>query len=1056
MMLWNMFMAGLFVSLNLLALAASQQENNRRLEPNADLRQRYQSKRGHTGRINHIRGLNLDEDTLPRDVARRVTIQCSTEPLFRCSSCAEALQIEQDTIITSILEQYPKGSLIASSRKIANAIFMYLPLTEDDQAVDRFVTSLPGVLGLYAGEDFHPNVAEVVEYIGANDARDTYCVTGKGVRVAVLDDGIDYTHIALGGPGTTAAFAAAFGSSISSIENTQRDGLFPTARVVDGSDFVGDTFSTGDFDIQAQPDDDPIDIKGHGTAVASAILAVAPLVDLVGIKVCLTAADGGCPDFAILLAIEFALDPNGDGNMDDKVDILNFSLGVPYTSGYYSLVARAFDDIFEMGVLTIVASGNEGNIPFVLGGVGKPTNAISVGATGNPQTPFANTVVSYSSRGPGENNSIKPDIVAPAGFSMAKAGSGNLYFRASGTSFSAPIVAGAVALLKERCPECSPFAIRTIIMNNADPTVKYFRSSDLRAPVSLVGSGEVQVNKALEAEFYAYCVEEAQPSLSLGLIDATRDLIIRKTIRIVNLSSNAQSLNLGFLFREQQDDDSGAIAISFSRSSVTLGADCGSAVQVEVEFRITASLAPPNVMTSGGTVADDYELLDRQEFDGWITVSSVEKDISLPFLALLRQAADVTVLNPVLPDINGSPVEVPVGLVNNGAGVAQIDSYQLLFVSEDDPENARGSDDPPSDFRYIGYRVLPVFETDCDYLLEFAITTWERTQRLYLHHFEIRIDIDGDLEPEWVLYNTGPIYKSDTVDCRLRNKITGEEECTGFAVDHSTNTANTVLRVCSNNLGIFDPQVINVEFVTYSFPKIIRSDATNFTQILFPDPTLVAPSYDIPPGGSLDDILVSGPGRIQNNLPSLGLLLFTNAYRDSSNTGAATKETEALAILRSGVNDPFEVTPDFRQLPVTSNIDGPTGCTWELELPSVCPSATFSVPGDFETLVDVTTDTSTLRNTTRRLQTLNCPENPVPRAKVNLVTRSPTPPPTVTRRPTASASPVLQIDPTASPVRASANPTDMTGSPTSGVLLLRPYCLATVAVSLLFVHAAFA
>jgi hypothetical protein len=185
MMLWNNFLAGLFVSLNLPTLVASQQEKNRRLDPNADLRQRYQSQRGHSGRINHIRGLNLDEDAVPRDVVRRVTIQCSTEPLFRCSSCAEALQIEQDTVITAILEQYPEGSLIASARKITNAVFMYLPLTEDDQAVDRFVTSLPGVLGMYAGEDFHPNVAEVAEYVGADVVQDTYCVTGKGVRIGV-------------------------------------------------------------------------------------------------------------------------------------------------------------------------------------------------------------------------------------------------------------------------------------------------------------------------------------------------------------------------------------------------------------------------------------------------------------------------------------------------------------------------------------------------------------------------------------------------------------------------------------------------------------------------------------------------------------------------------------------------------------------------------------------------------------------------------------------------------------------------------------------------------
>jgi hypothetical protein len=62
---------------------------------------------------------------------------------------------------------------------------MYFPLTENNQAVDQFVISLPGVQRLHPGEDFHATMAEVVEYICANDARETYCVTGKGVRVAV-------------------------------------------------------------------------------------------------------------------------------------------------------------------------------------------------------------------------------------------------------------------------------------------------------------------------------------------------------------------------------------------------------------------------------------------------------------------------------------------------------------------------------------------------------------------------------------------------------------------------------------------------------------------------------------------------------------------------------------------------------------------------------------------------------------------------------------------------------------------------------------------------------
>ena len=63
---------------------------------------------------------------------------------------------------------------------------------------------------------------------------------------------------------------------------------------------------------------------------------------------------------------------------------------------------------------------------------------------------------------------IKPDLVAPSGLSLAASGSGfQTYSKITGTSFSAPLVAGAIALLHEKCDrKCSPFALRALLMNN--------------------------------------------------------------------------------------------------------------------------------------------------------------------------------------------------------------------------------------------------------------------------------------------------------------------------------------------------------------------------------------------------------------------------------------------------------------------------------------------------------------------------------------------------------------------------------------------------------------
>ena len=54
-----------------------------------------------------------------------------------------------------------------------------------------------------------------------------------------------------------------------------------------------------------------------------------------------------------------------------------------------------------------------------------------------------------------------------------------------------------------------------------------------------------------------------------------------------------------------------------------------------------------------------------------------------------------------------------------------MDAFELLFTSEDDPEGGYGEEISPSDFRYIGYRVVtPDDKENCDYLLEFSFTTW--------------------------------------------------------------------------------------------------------------------------------------------------------------------------------------------------------------------------------------------------------------------------------------------------------------------------------------------
>ena len=269
------------------------------------------------------------------------------------------------------------GTKLGQVSKALNAV-----IVEVDASKLAAVAALPNVHSIRPLVDYQVGLPETVPYIGAA-AVQTGGFDGTGVRVAVLDSGIDYTHFNLGGSGNVADFT---GNDPTTIEAS----TFPTAKVVGGYDFVGEVWPNGAL----APDADPLDKgsgAGHGTHVADIIggkstdgthKGVAPGASLYAVGVC-SKVSTSCSGIALLQGMDFALDPNGDGDIADAVDVVNMSLGSSYGQRQDDLSAASANAV-RMGVVVVASAGNSADRPYIVGSPSSTPEVISVAQTQVP------------------------------------------------------------------------------------------------------------------------------------------------------------------------------------------------------------------------------------------------------------------------------------------------------------------------------------------------------------------------------------------------------------------------------------------------------------------------------------------------------------------------------------------------------------------------------------------------------------------------------------------------------------------------------------------------
>nr|WP_199829650.1 S8 family serine peptidase [Streptomyces sp. MMG1121] len=364
--------------------------------------------------------------------------------------------------------------------------------------------------------------------------------TGKGVKVAVLDTGVDTRHPDL------------------------KD------QVIASQNFTSA--------------EDAADHYGHGTHVASIVAGtgaesggkytgVAPGARILNGKVLDDSGSGD--DSGILAGMEWAA--------AQGADVVNLSLGGPDSPGVDPLEAEVDKLSATKGILFAVAAGNDG--PNSLGSPGSADAALTVGAV-DKQDKLAD----FSSTGPRVGDgAIKPDVTAPGVDITAAAAKGSVidqevgekpegYLTISGTSMATPHVAGAAAILKQEHPDWGYAELKGALTGSA--------KGGNYTPFQQ-GSGRIAVDRAIKQSVIA---EPVSVSFGVQQWPHTDDKPVTKKVTYRNLGDQAVTLTLRSTALDPKGKAAPAGFFRLGATEVTVPAHGTASVGLTADTRLGGTL----------------------------------------------------------------------------------------------------------------------------------------------------------------------------------------------------------------------------------------------------------------------------------------------------------------------------------------------------------------------------------------------------------------------------------------------------------------------------------
>ena len=372
------------------------------------------------------------------------------------ASYRRQLAAAQAAATRNVLAAVPSARIRWRYSVVANGFAVVLS-TSDVERLAR----VPGVAQVWPNVRYHALLDRSPEVIGADKLwGPTFATAGNGMKIAIVDDGLDATHPFFDPSGFS--YPAGFPKGQTTLATpkviVQRAFAPPSpqwkyaARPFDPENSFHATHVAG------------IAAGNHGVVAAGRTLSgVAPNAYLGNYKALTIPTpgfglDGNAAEIAA--AIEAAV--------RDGMNVINLSLGEPEVEPSRDLVVRALQGAAAAGVVPVVAAGNDFD-GFGLGSVGSPANApsaITVAAATK-----GGVIAPFSSAGPTPVSlRLKPDVTAPGVgiFSSVPARQGT-WSQLQGTSMAAPHVAGAAALLKQRHPGWTVAQLKSALVQTGDP-----------------------------------------------------------------------------------------------------------------------------------------------------------------------------------------------------------------------------------------------------------------------------------------------------------------------------------------------------------------------------------------------------------------------------------------------------------------------------------------------------------------------------------------------------------------------------------------------------------